>query len=62
MPDFEKGEKGPRDSVEQQEYSQDDVLDEPPAEATLHRGLKARQISMIAVSDSIPPSAALYQF
>jgi hypothetical protein len=28
----------------------DDVLIGPPSEETLHRGLKARQISMIAVS------------
>lgn len=30
----------------------DEDLREPPAEETLHRGLKARQISMIAVRSS----------
>lgn len=33
----------------QREFYEDDVLHEPPRDETLHRGLKARQISMIAV-------------
>lgn len=41
-------EKGPADDSSQNAYY-DDTFKEPPAEISLHRDLKARQISMIAV-------------
>ncbi|KAF8654054.1 hypothetical protein AX16_003589 [Volvariella volvacea WC 439] len=38
-------------SIDQDYY--DEVLHEPPADKTLHRGLKARQISMIALGGAV---------
>ena len=40
-------------SIDQDYY--DEALNEPPHEESLHRGLKARQISMIAVSEFLSP-------
>jgi len=41
-------ERSDSNSAIDQEYYDEGILD-PPKEETLHRGLKARQISMIAV-------------
>jgi len=45
---LEKVEERGISSIDQDYY--DEALNEPPQEESLHRGLKARQISMIAVS------------
>lgn len=51
--DYEKklGEKSSSNSDVGRDFY-DETLQEPPADETLHRGLKARQISMIAVRGS----------
>jgi hypothetical protein len=46
---MEKNEKS-RDKVFAGESHNEEELIDPPKDKTLHRGLKARQISMIAVS------------
>lgn len=53
MADFEKHPKASVSSIEEKiedaRYAREELLD-PAKEETLHRGLSARQISMIAVS------------
>jgi amino acid permease len=49
MGSIENVEKGASNVYQGESYSEENVLLDPPKDQTLHRGLKARQISMIAV-------------
>ncbi|TFK76493.1 dicarbixylic amino acid permease [Pluteus cervinus] len=53
MPDYEKNNQVEKSASSIEQVGYDDVLNEPPADNTLHRGLKARQISMIALGGAV---------
>ncbi|RDB21180.1 Dicarboxylic amino acid permease [Hypsizygus marmoreus] len=55
MSDYEEKKIGQDkgESILSQEYDDSNVLNEPPSGETLHRGLKARQISMIALGGAV---------